>query len=189
MSGDATAPFSDTQAVFRKLRSLPENKTCFDCPTKNPTWCTIPYGAFVCLGKFFEIGFYRFFYGEGRVCDCKFRVFWSASKSGYSFNFYPIGRFGSSMDLEAVALHASRWKWKSARLFPSQWRRDIRQISQILKSSCQSLQEQNCQIGKPRTVVKIFQREPVSNFSLWNFILQYWWILSLKVGISGFINK
>ena len=56
MSGDATAPFSETQAIFRKLRSLPENKTCFDCPTKNPTWCTIPYGAFVCLGKFFKLG-------------------------------------------------------------------------------------------------------------------------------------
>ena len=50
MSGDAIAPFSDTQTIFRKLRGLPENKICFDCPIKNPTWCTIPYGAFVCLG-------------------------------------------------------------------------------------------------------------------------------------------
>merc|ERR1712113_1187720 len=49
MSGDVTAAFADTQKVFKKLRSLPENKICFDCPIKNPTWCTIPYGAFVCL--------------------------------------------------------------------------------------------------------------------------------------------
>jgi len=49
MSGDAIAPFKDTQTIFRKLKALPENKICFDCPIKNPTWCTIPYGAFVCL--------------------------------------------------------------------------------------------------------------------------------------------
>ena len=54
MSGDAIAPFSDTQTIFRKLRGLPENKICFDCPIKNPTWCTIPYGAFVCLGTVFN---------------------------------------------------------------------------------------------------------------------------------------
>jgi len=47
--GAITADFADTKAIFRKLKSLPENKTCFDCPAKNPTWCTIPYGALVCL--------------------------------------------------------------------------------------------------------------------------------------------
>ena len=53
MSGDATAPFGDTQKIFKKLRSLPENKVCFDCPKSNPTWRTIPYGAFVCLGTLY----------------------------------------------------------------------------------------------------------------------------------------
>lgn len=49
MSGDQAADFAETKKIFQKLKSLPENKTCFDCPIKNPTWCTIPYGAFVCL--------------------------------------------------------------------------------------------------------------------------------------------
>ena len=57
MSGDAIAPFSDTQTIFRKLKALPENKICFDCPIKNPTWCTIPYGAFVCLGTVLTISY------------------------------------------------------------------------------------------------------------------------------------
>ena len=71
MSGDAIAPFNDTQTIFRKLKALPENKICFDCPIKNPTWCTIPYGAFVCLGMVLIISyqylsvtslyFYKFF--------------------------------------------------------------------------------------------------------------------------------
>ncbi|CAG5091456.1 Oidioi.mRNA.OKI2018_I69.PAR.g13056.t2.cds [Oikopleura dioica] len=49
MSADTVAPVETTKAIFRKLRSLPENKVCFDCCTKNPSWCTIPYGAYVCL--------------------------------------------------------------------------------------------------------------------------------------------
>ena len=49
MSGENIAPTDDTKGIFRRLRNLPDNKTCFDCEKKNPTWCTIPYGAFVCL--------------------------------------------------------------------------------------------------------------------------------------------
>jgi len=49
MSADTVAPVETTKTIFRKLKSLPENKVCFDCPAKNPSWCTIPYGAYVCL--------------------------------------------------------------------------------------------------------------------------------------------
>ena len=49
MSGDNAASNNDRRAIFTKLRSLPENKSCFDCNKSNPTWCTIPFGAFVCL--------------------------------------------------------------------------------------------------------------------------------------------
>ena len=47
--GQACISTASKNSQFRKLKNIPSNAICFDCPNVRPTWASTTYGVFLCL--------------------------------------------------------------------------------------------------------------------------------------------
>mmetsp|Transcript_3333 Transcript_3333/g.6374 ORF Transcript_3333/g.6374 Transcript_3333/m.6374 type:complete len:356 (-) Transcript_3333:51-1118(-) len=47
--GAVCIPTADKNAQFKKIKAIPANQVCFDCPATRPTWASVTYGIFLCL--------------------------------------------------------------------------------------------------------------------------------------------
>jgi len=47
--GQVCIPTASKNQQFRKLKNIPANTICFDCPNTRPTWASTTYGVLLCL--------------------------------------------------------------------------------------------------------------------------------------------